>query len=1803
MDPESKPDHPLRKYRGHALVALIAAASTLLISLVSLGKVPLFARSGPKVAVHRVHLDAKRVFADVIFTAPVAAGKEGEILAHSPAEVSPPIRGVWRWQANNVLRFEPAGGFPMASEYKIILAVHKLLKEDEEWTGESTFAIRTDQFLVRRVTVSEEPVPSAPGRVVLRGEIQFNYAVRPDALAPLIRLEDGAAKSEVQLLTGWQHDVISFRTVEVQKQKDARTLALIIDGSLTPAESNVTLGTDYTQPIQLGSREHLAVRSIAAVPGEKDSAVRIELSSPVDAEVAAKYISVKPAVKYRISAEGGVLVLTGAFTPGAAYDVAVGNGLVAADSAVLRDDFVQAVQVRDLDPLLDFQSQGMFLSAGGYKSVAFQSINVARAKLTVDRVYRNNLFSYFQYYGPANGDGESYYGGYAVDQQFGDRIVEKELALDTRRNHRATTTLDLGKYVKAEEPGLYRVTVSREDEWRGVQRWILITDLGIVAKHAPDELTVWVSSFRDLSPGEGATVTLLTTQNQTVAKGQTDERGVWPAKELTRRLKGKKPYMLVVQRGDDFSFLLLDNTRVDTSSFDVGGDTISEGGYSAFVYGERDIYRPGEKVEGLAVVRDRRLGAPPAMPLVLRHKDPAGEERGSHRITPNAKGVAKIAVDLPAYTRTGHHLLEVWAGDEAIGSYRFQVEEFVPDRIKVEIKARPPAAAGRATEIAYSVESAYLFGPPAAGLHVESRVRLTPVTFTAKGYESFTFENGGRKFDPRELSAEQGTLDAQGKTELKVAIPGGLSVPSSLQATITARVREQGGRGVAALTRVPVHPYPYYVGLRQLGDRSPEPGQQVTFEYVAVGTAGAETAPGSLRADFYRDEWHTVLRRTSSGGYNYESTRDAIPLSVQTLPSGKKRGQFRFTPRQHGSYRVVVTDPATGASSELELYASGWGYSPWAMKNPGRLELALDKEEYAAGETATLQVKAPFPGRLMVTVERDRVFHTSFATLTSNSGKVTIPLAAELRPNAYVTATLVRAAKDLEPGEAGRAFGAIPVSVDRVSNRLSPAIKASQQMRSNRKLDLEVAAAPGAVVTIAAVDEGILQLVAQKVPDPFGYFYRKLALGVSTHDIYSLLLPEVRPNNRAVAGGGDGGEGLAQFVRTEGIRRSEPVAFWSGALEADANGKAKISFSVPEFQGALRVMAVVHDGDRFGSSETMVRVRDPITILPTYPRFLSLEEKVELPVTVRNGTAKDGLFDVSLSLAGEATPATQTQQVQLARDTEKTLYFPLTTASRAGEIRAQVSASGNAEKASSKEVIAVYPDLPPRTVEVTGNFPQPSATLAATGIEQFRAESVARELIVSPLPLVQFSGRLDYLLRYPYGCVEQTTSAAFPLIYFADIARDLDPVRFKKRDTAGYVREGIRRLGTMQLHHGGFAMWPHGGEAYPWGSVFATHFLVEARRAGHLVENHIHDRALDYVGQLAKARATYNQSELEQIAYALYVLARAGKADVGTMDFLRDRHLKDLSTESRALLGAAYAAIGNPRSLHQMIADIGKVDEVRRDTGGNLNSAMRDRALLLLAMLDAAPKDPRIPEIVQRLVRDANTTGYGWTTQESSFVLLALGQFFKQQKAKGPYSGTVHLDGKLVGAFDARTTRFAGLRGNGPIVVKMNDGYKEGAAYFAVRTRGIPADAAFKPSSAGVTVSRTYLTRDGKPITTVKQGDLLVVKVEARSLSGRVENVVIENLLPAGLEIENPRLSTTEALPWVGASTQPDSLDLRDDRVLFFLTLPETEGVTFYTLVRAVTPGTFRVPPVQIEAMYEPAIHATGERGTLEIRR
>ncbi|HKI85376.1 MAG TPA: MG2 domain-containing protein, partial [Thermoanaerobaculia bacterium] len=1033
------------------------------------------------IKVFDVVVDRKnRSYVDFLFDRAVAGKRVGEVLPAPPATVEPSLGGVWRWQGPATLRFEPSGGFTPASRYRFDLIPERLFSAGEQLAGDHDFTVKIDRFFIRQVAINEEQAPGQH-QVLFRGSIDFNYPVDPEALAPLIHLIDPRLGADhplaVNLETSWRSKTIAFRTAAVEKTPEPRKLTLVVDGTLTPAAGNAPLGAPYRREIALGSSRVLEVRRIDPHPALGGSSMMIDFSSPVSAGVAEKYVSVTPSVPYRVSSDGNRLTLNGDFEAGETYAVHIATGLPAEDQAALNGNLERDVHFANLAASADFADQGMFLSALGAHRIALETVNVSQVSLVVERVFPSNLFDLFEY-GSLFGD-DSSYSGARIRRSLGDRLAEKTLAVSGPRNRRNRTVIDLDRYLPKgrERNGLFRVAVGQPGNWQTKQRWLLLTDLGAVAKVAPREAEVWVTGIRTLDPVADARVTVYSSQNQRLGAATTGAQGLAriPLPELP---SGVAPYWATVRTSSDFTFVLFDRMRVDTADLPVGGAELAgaeAGAYQADLYGERDLYRPGERVHGMAVVRTAGLGLPPRMPVVLRHRDPEGHIVGSQRLMLDRHGAAEFSLGLPAYSLTGRHTLELVVAERVIGQYRFSVEEFVPDRIEVAVKPpEHPVAAGQT--LSFNVQSRYLFGPPASGLAVETRVRVGPAPFAPSGYSGYHFGNPGRTFDAREVLAREGKLDEQGGASFTVPLPTDWAPPAALTATLFARVQETGGRGVAAVARVPVYPYPYYIGLKRAGGEMPSAGKPVRFDWLALAPDGHAASAGRLRLELYEDRYNTVLRRTPSGGFRYESKREPRLIESREIEAGEKNGSFEVTPPGNGEFRVVLSDPETRTSSALSFSAGGWGYAPWAMANPSRIDLILDRKEYRPGETATLEVKAPFAGRMLVTLERDRVLWSKVVTVEGNSARLTLPVPAALRPNGYVTATLVRKLGDLTEGSVGRAFGAVPIDVDRAAHHLEPEISAPATSRSGRKVDIEVRTRPGALVTIAAVDEGILQL-------------------------------------------------------------------------------------------------------------------------------------------------------------------------------------------------------------------------------------------------------------------------------------------------------------------------------------------------------------------------------------------------------------------------------------------------------------------------------------------------------------------------------------------------------------------------------------------------------------------------------------------------------------------------------------------------------------------------------------------------------
>lgn len=1709
-----------------------------------------------------------------------------------PATISPKVDGQWVWANPYTLKFLAQTPLPLDMQYT--LSLNEAFSQ-AGLRGARELTIKTGAFSVTECTVNELASEAGPDMVELEGRLVFNGGVEPEALLRALSLtEANGTTVDVSLQTHWRATSLGFRSAPIRKDTAGRTLTLRLDPNLPLADKTLTLGVELRREIPVRLDPVLALVNVSPQADPDQSRITLEFSAPVAASALRRHVTLEPATEIRISTHGKTATLTGELRPGATYALNLTQGLTAEDGAMLGAPHNDTVRMPDLPPSVDFSARGMFLPRQGDGLLGLYHVNTSSVELTVNRIFPNNLSVLFQDYGYSIFDQD--FAGDSVPYHLGSEIFRQTYNLTSRPNVKEERTLPMAELIPDNRPGLYKLSLSLPSEYRGGTRWVLRTDIGLVVKKDSAGFLVWANSIASLAALPGLEIQLLSSKNQILGAARTDAQGLARIPYQRGNEERGDPAMIQAQSGEDFSFVFLERFRIDTTGLDVSGTSVGLSGLTAYAYGKRDIYRPGETLDGVVLVRDGRLGTPPALPLTLEQRDPQGQLLRTLNLSA-ADGRASFSLDIPEWSLTGQYSLQIESGGMTIGSYAYQVEDFIPDRISVDIGGTPNATTP-GTTLPFDVTSRYLFGPPAAHLAATAKVRLVAAGFAPKGFEAYAFGDPGRTFESISLLTADEKLDAEGRCGFRVDIPADPQPPLALEAEITARVREQGGRGVTARRRVPVHAYAFYPGIKRPDTMELTPRQATRFDYVTVSPQGNQTAHPELVATLFQDQWQTVVRRTESG-FRYESVRNPVEISTQRVAPGSGAGHFSITPPEYGSYRVRLSDPASGTASELEFYCGGWGYSPWAVQNPARLELIPDKAGYRAGETASVQIRSPFAGKALVTVEGRDVDYLQTVELTGNTAQIHIPVREDWQPNRHLTVTLVRRGADIQPGSPGRAFGAIPLFVDSLSNTMNVGVTAPAEIRPETDLRLEIQATPHARLTVAVVDEGILQLAGGKNPDPFAHFYAQRALDVESFDNFALLFPHI-----ALAvplAGGDEALGASAFMRTEGIRRVKPVTFWSGWLTADEGGKLAHTVHLPDFQGALRVVAVGHKDKSFGTGMALTRVRTPLVLTPTLPRFLALGDEIAIPLTVRNDTPATGTFAVNASVDGPATLGQMPEPLSIATGTEKTVYLPLRCGQVEGAVHIAITATGNGETTTVREDLDQRSPLPVLRAMTSGVLKEADGALGTTAPDTLLPGTVRRTVRLSTLPLMRFAGHLDNLLGYPHGCAEQTVSKAFPLLHFAALAQELAPGRFNTTGAAGLVQTAIRRLQTMQTSSGGYGYWPGDGDPDPWVSAYICHFLLEARQAGHTVPPRMLDAGLEYLRGLANPESGSPAAKVEQAAYALYILALGDRADLGGQDFLRATFGKDLSGMARTLLAGAYFETNNQDAGFELLHVSPAFDDARRESGGNLGSGLRDRALAALILERNLPEDPRLPELITRISADLGQ-GEWYSTQETSLAFMAMGKYLAAQNDPRPFAGTLSWDGG--NATIDETKIWVGSDINTLGALKLTKAPAGRDVFFSVLTSGAPKAESHAPTAQGLDVDQTFLTQTGAPLdlNQVRQGELIVMKTRVRSTTGRLDNVVVQSLLPAGLEVENPRLATTEKLDWMDDTAFMEGhQDLRDDRVLVFTSLDGKGWKVRYSVLRAVTPGVFTLPPVQAEAMYIPSLRASGPLGTIRV--
>jgi alpha-2-macroglobulin len=1736
---------------------------------------------------------------------------------------SPPVAGRFRYTTTRELIFSPVTGFVPGTDYTATLsdAIVSGAPSGKPLGRERVITFNTPRLRAERLDLFWTETVAGSGRPLLRATLVFNYEVDPVELSGRLAVNLDGTPVSFSMLSNQVDRVVSLSIDGIDPKASAGkaisasvALGMPCVGCTSPTVEEIRVGAAISDIDKLdilaaesrfdGNQAMIQVRTNQRISGtDVRSFLKIDPTVPVTTEVSSDGFTIK-----------------GPFRSGSTYELTISNQLRGIHGGRLSSEFKTYVAFGEMEPTVRFTAaKGFYLSNRGSKTVGIEIINVPTVRARIYKIYENNLLNYVgsnrysNWYSSSNSTGTdfgsfdySYYNLETVGDLLIDRTIEtKDL---TEREGVHLLTLDLKD--DARHKGVYLVNVSSTDnQWIGAWRMVSYSDLGLIVKATPDEVLVYANAIMDTEPLSGVEVTLISTNNQVMKSGTTDKNGVVRISNLLKDAPGFRLGMVSARTETDFNIILMSDTRVETSRFDVGGQFSNEAGYLAYLYPERDIYRPGETIHLNSIIRDQAWNNPGKMPVILQVRLPNGREHSSYQATLSDQGSAAFNVPLDGSSVTGTYMAELYSSNRVLlASKPISVEEFLPDRIKVGLDTDAERYSIGQGVIA-TVTATNLFGPPAAYRNFELTLNLQRVPFVSSQYPDVNFSMKVKDGIVLLSDYRQGKTDGAGKASETFTISNAYNDMGLLRGTLFSTVFDESGRPVNQIKNVTIETQQTFFGIRNL-DFYADLSRPVKLGFIALNREGAITPGATAKIQVVRHEWQNVIQRRYDDRYRYVSEKKEVIVTDRTVELSNGTYAMDFLPQQSGEYEVRIMRPGAQNWVSSTFYAYGFGYtrgSSFQVDTDGQIIIESDKAVYKPGETARILFKTPFSGRLLVTIERNRVIETHTLQTDNRAAMLDLKVRDDHVPNVYITATLIKPLSDSSV-PLTTAHGFQSITVERPNSRIPITIQAPETSRSNRTQDIVVKAAANTSVemTIAVVDEGILQLKNFVTPDPHAFFYAKRALEVNSFDVYPYLFPELL---RRSSTGGDGYD-MAMRVNPMSARRARLVSFWSGVVKSNSRGEATYSIKIPPYSGSLRVMAVAWNGSSFGSTSHNIRVADPIVISSALPRFLSPDDELDMSVILTNTTSGNSKANTAISVSGPVTVSgSSTKSADIGPNGETVVPFSLKVSRNIGEARIAISVSSNGETFVDTVYVPVRAAGGLQVFADQGKLSSGKTSLKEeSGLMQ---GTTSGKLVLSRSPLVEFTKSLSDLLAYPYGCTEQIISSAFPQLYYEEFSAMFEqPGSRRPSDPTWNIQEAIRKVETLQLYSGALSYWPGGNYESWWATVYGAHFLQEAKKAGYEVNANVLQRMYWYIESKNRERTTIryyytdDNGLLEEktiapkeVAYGLYVLAMAGQPDLPGMNFYKD-NLSMLAIDSRYLLAAAFMQTGDQQSYARIIPERFANERSIAVTGGSFHSFIRDQGIVLNTLMESDPSNPQVNPLARQLSEQLSSSQY-LSTQEMAFALLGLGKLLRAETGNTA-TATVTQGGNTLGKFDGKNLALNYSPEKGPLSVDVAG---SGNVYYFKQSRGLSLSNKVEERDQVLRVRRTFLSRTGQPLssTTFKQNDLVVVRITVSTMDGStIENVAISDMLPAGFEIENPRIGDVPELQWVTNAAIPDHIDIRDDRINLFATANGTEKY-FYYLVRAVSKGRFHQGPVSADAMYNGAYHSYHGSGVIVV--
>jgi uncharacterized protein YfaS (alpha-2-macroglobulin family) len=1218
------------------------------------------------------------------------------------------------------------------------------------------------------------------------------------------------------------------------------------------------------------------------------------------------YLDLEPAADIDISARDNRICFRG-LSHGGDYEVRLRPGLLGAEGARLHGTVERRFQVPDRTPRILLAKGSYVLPKTTTDGLPVKTVNLDSIALKLYRIDDRNLAVPIL---SGQMDDDLYSGSEnAIEQTSGTLIWQGSLAVEQERNREITTLIPIGEVVPERKPGLYALVArppeeSPRERWqRHATQWLVLSDLGMVSFRGEDGLHLLARSLESARPLARVTWSLVARNNVVLGTALGDDDGLahFPP-GLLRGQGGDRPaFVTAATDGGDYNFLRLVGAALDLSERGIGGRTAPKGP-DAFVYSERGVYRPGETVYLSVLLRDGRAEAKGGLPLTVKVVRPGAVEVYHQSAKGDDLGGYLFQVPLSAAARAGTWTATAHLDPEEapVGTASFQVEDFVPPRLESTLATETPwLAPGASADVVLT--GRFLYGAAAADLATEARVAqiVDPRPFPAFADYHFGLEQ--EDYRPRRQTIESARTDQDGQAVIRLTLEELPDTSHPLVAELRASLLDLGGRPVDASLRLPIRTRDVEVGLRP---RAVNPEGETVYDLVALDPAG-EPVPGRRVAYEWLREIYDYSWYQQNGEWKFRTTvYDEVVAAGETELDHEGRGRLARR-LGNGRYRLEVFDPDSGSAASHRFFA-GWWYGPPAPDVPDALELSLEETSLSHGDTLKAFVRAPFTGAAVVTVMNDRLRHRLTLDLPEAGAEISVPVDGAWGPGAYLMVTAFRPDDGTPSPVPTRAMGLAWFAIDRDARSLKVAIETPESVlpRQTMELPITVTGAGGGEpikLTLAAVDEGILQLTNYASPRPDDYFLGQRRLAVDIRDLYGRLIRPAEGQRGRLRSGGD--KAALENLQGVSLRTVKTVALYQRDILPDDQGRATVALDLPDFNGRLRLMAVAYGKTRIGGGEAPLVVRDPLIADLLLPRFLALSDQAQVTLDLHNLSGAAQSLDIAVSAEGAVALAGESAfQLSLEADARRSLSLTLEGA-RVGEGSLGLSVTGEGLAAIERSWdIAVRPAQPYVTRrEVQYLEPGDRVALTASSFSDVLAETLAANLTVTAGTDFNLPELLDSLDRYPYGCTEQTISRALPLLYYGDLAQGAGRER-GDQDSQRKVDRSIRRILERQRSDGSFAVWQSFGTRHPWLTAYAFDFLTRSREAGYDVPPAAYEHTLTWLRNYAERDGNDRHTR----AYAYYVLARVGQAKAGSLRYFAETH----GGKIRTRLGLGHLAAG-----------------------------------------------------------------------------------------------------------------------------------------------------------------------------------------------------------------------------------------------------------------------------------------------------